>query len=114
MKTVVTALLSVALIAGLASAADADNTKKRRYSDDGKYHGYRSPSSIAERQRHKSTFDETEYYERDSNKIPLGTAAWVAPEGTREHEPIARRAPSPSCAQPSPATQASASPSSAS
>jgi hypothetical protein len=76
MKAVVTALLSVVLVAGLASAADADNTKKRRYSDEGRYHSHRSPSRIAERQRHKSTFDETEYYERDSNKIPLGTAAW--------------------------------------
>jgi hypothetical protein len=70
-----TAALSVALIAGLAGTADAYRNKKR-YSDEHGLYGYRSPSSIAERQRHRSTFDETQYYERLSEKIPLGTDAW--------------------------------------
>jgi hypothetical protein len=35
-----------------------------------------SPSAIAARQRHKETFDETQYYERLSEQIPFGSAAW--------------------------------------
>ena len=74
MRSIVTALVSVAVFTGIAGTADAANAKKRHksyveYSDN-------SPSGIAERQRRRSTFDETHYYERDSNKIPLGTAAW--------------------------------------
>ena len=72
MRTVITALVSVAFIAGLAGTADAAKGKKkyRAYS-----YGY-SPSAIAERQRHARTFDETQYYERLSEKIPIGTSAW--------------------------------------
>jgi hypothetical protein len=73
MKTILTALVSVALCAGIAGAANADQTR-RKDRDVKSYDN--SPSSIAERQRHKRTFDETQYYERDSNKIPFGTAAW--------------------------------------
>jgi hypothetical protein len=35
-----------------------------------------APSAIAARQRHKETFDETQYYERLSEQIPFGSAAW--------------------------------------
>jgi hypothetical protein len=37
---------------------------------------YYSPSDVAERQRKASTFDETQYYEVDSRKLPFGSAAW--------------------------------------
>jgi hypothetical protein len=47
--------------------------KKVTYYD---YYSYNSPSAIAERQSYASTFDETKYYERDSRKIPFGTAEW--------------------------------------
>jgi hypothetical protein len=63
-------LLSAAFVFAIAGAADAKTKKKYRY------YNYNSPSAIAERQRHASTFDETQYYERDSRKIPFGTAAW--------------------------------------
>jgi hypothetical protein len=72
MKTVLGALLSIAFTAGGAWVADAQS----RYDRDGKsYNGNRSPS-IAARQRHDRAFDESQYYERLSEKVPFGTAAW--------------------------------------
>ena len=74
MKAILTALVSAALVAGIAGSASADQTRKK-YRDNARYYD-NSPSAIAERQRNKRTFDENQYYERDSNKIPFGTAAW--------------------------------------
>jgi len=73
MRTILTGLLSAALVLGLAGAANAKSKKKVIYYD---YYSYYSPSAIAQRQSYASTFDETEYYERDSRKIPFGTAEW--------------------------------------
>jgi hypothetical protein len=70
MRSTLTGLLSAALMLGIAGTADAKSKRKYVYYDDN------SPSAIAERQRHASTFDETEYYKRDSRKIPFGTAEW--------------------------------------
>ena len=70
MRSILTGLLSAALVLGIAGTASAQSKKKYVYYD------YYSPSAIAERQRHASTFDETQYYERDSRKIPFGTAEW--------------------------------------
>ena len=67
MRSILTGLLSAALMLGIAGTADAQSKKK---------YDYYSPSAIAERQRHASTFDETQYYERLSEKIPFGTNAW--------------------------------------
>jgi hypothetical protein len=71
MRFVLGALLSVAFTAGGVWVADAQST----YDRDGK-RSKRSVSGIAERQRHKQTFDESKYYERLSESIPFGTAAW--------------------------------------
>lgn len=71
MKYVLTSLLSLAFVFGIASTADAKSKKGYYY-----YNSYNSPSAIRERQRHASTFDETQYYEHDSRKIPFGTATW--------------------------------------
>jgi hypothetical protein len=67
--------LAIAGLSGvlLIEQADANN---RRYRDDGGYYRSTSPRVIRERQRHRHTFDETQYYERLSEKIPLGTDAW--------------------------------------
>ena len=73
MRKLATALLAVLLAGGLANAADAQSAKKRK-DYDARQAG--SPSAVAERQRHKNTFDETRYYERLSEKIPFGTPAW--------------------------------------
>ena len=42
------------------------------------YSKYRdnSPAAVAARQRNARTFDGTQYYEHNLNKIPLGTQAW--------------------------------------
>jgi hypothetical protein len=72
MRTLVTALVSVGLLTGLAGAASAHSKKHRGQA---KYYD-NSQSAVAERQRHRRTFDETQYYERDSRKIPFGTPAW--------------------------------------
>jgi len=65
------ALALLALSIGWATAQES------RYRDrDGYYRTNPPPSVIRERQRHKHTFDETQYYERLSEQIPFGTAAW--------------------------------------
>lgn len=71
MRMLVAGLVSAGLLAALASPSLAAGTKRHRqvYKDN-------SPSAIAERQRHARTFDESEYYEHNLNKIPLGTRAW--------------------------------------
>jgi hypothetical protein len=71
-KKVLTGALSFAVVLGIAGAADAKSKKRHHHSS----YQYNSPSAIAERQRHASTFDETQYYEHDSRKIPFGSATW--------------------------------------
>ena len=74
MKTAVTAFALAALAGALlVEQADAND---RRYSERDEYYRSNSPRVIRERQKHRDTFDETQYYERLSEKIPLGTAAW--------------------------------------
>ena len=75
MRSILTGLLSMALLLGIAGTADAAKARKKSKSYDTSYQ-YNSPSAIADRQRNARTFDETQYYERDSNKIPFGTMAW--------------------------------------
>jgi hypothetical protein len=75
MRHVLTGLLSLAFVFGIVGAADAKANKKR-HANDYYYNSYNSPSAIRERQRHASTFDETQYYEHDIRKIPFGTATW--------------------------------------
>ena len=72
MKYVLTSLLSLAFVVGIAGTADAKSKNRNYYY----YNSYNSPSAMRERQRHASTFDETKYYEHDSRKIPFGTATW--------------------------------------
>jgi len=72
MRTLVAGLVSVGLLAVLATPSEAYSKKRKRHHA----YGYNSPSAIAERQRHARTFDETQYYERELNKIPMGTRAW--------------------------------------
>jgi hypothetical protein len=72
MRPMLTAFMSLLLLTGLAAGASAAKPKKKHY------YGYsdNSPSAIAARQRNARTFDETQYYERDSRRIPIGTRAW--------------------------------------
>lgn len=71
MKILTTGMLSLALMAPQATASMAESGRHHRYS-----HSYNSPSAIAERQRHASTFDPTQYYEHRLDKIPFGTQTW--------------------------------------
>jgi hypothetical protein len=87
MKTLILAIVSVALLAGIAGTADAAKRKKYRSYDT--YYYSNSPSAIAARQRDARTFDETQYFERDSNRIPFGTAEWWR-QKLRENPGIAR------------------------
>jgi hypothetical protein len=64
-------VVSVALVVALAGPSLAH--KSKRYKHKGYYN---SPSAIAQRQRDARTFDETQYYEHNLAKIPLGTKAW--------------------------------------
>jgi hypothetical protein len=75
MKAALAAFVSVAFLAGLAGATAPALAKKKHHRGEARYHHHR-PSTLAERQRHRSTFDPSQYYERDSNKIPFGTQAW--------------------------------------
>jgi hypothetical protein len=74
MRKILTGLLSLALVFGVATAADAKSKKKRQVSHSQAH--YYSPAAVAERQRRASSFDETQYYEVDSKRLPFGTAAW--------------------------------------
>ena len=73
MRIVVTALVSAAFVAGLVGTADAAKGKKKYRSNNTSYN---APSAVAKDQRLKRTFDDTQYYERLSEKIPFGTHAW--------------------------------------
>jgi len=81
MRKITVALLAAMLATGPAIATDAAGTKKRKAED---RHYSPSPSAIAERQKHKRTFDETQYYERLSEKIPFGTDAWWRQKQTED------------------------------
>ena len=72
MRTLVAGLVSVGLLAAIATPSEAYSQKRKRHHA----YGPTSPSTIAERQRHARTFDETQYYERDLRKIPIGTQTW--------------------------------------
>lgn len=76
MRTTLTGLLSVALVLGTAATADAKSKKKQQQQASYSRSQYYSPATVAERQRHANTFDETQYYEVDSRRLPFGSAAW--------------------------------------
>jgi hypothetical protein len=77
MKAAIAAFVSVAFLAGLAGAAAPAMAKKKHHRGEARYHHHHHHyRSLAERQRHRETFDPNLYYERDSRRIPFGTAAW--------------------------------------
>ena len=76
MRSILTGFLALALAFGVAGTADAGQKKKKPQQASSIRSQYYSPSVVAERQRNASTFDETQYYEVDSRKLPFGSAAW--------------------------------------
>jgi hypothetical protein len=75
-RSILTGFLALALSFGLAGTADAGQKKKKPQQASSSRSQYYSPAVVAERQRNASTFDETQYYEVDSRKLPFGSAAW--------------------------------------
>jgi hypothetical protein len=75
-RSILTGFLALALAFGVAGTADAGQKKKKPQQASSIRSQYYSPSVVAERQRNASTFDETQYYEVDSRKLPFGSAAW--------------------------------------
>lgn len=74
MRSILTGLLSLALVCA-AGTADAKPKKKKEQASYSRSQSY-SPSVVADRQRNARTFDETQYYEVDSRRLPFGSAAW--------------------------------------
>ena len=69
-------LLAFALALGVAATADAKEKKKKpRHASHSHSQDY-SASAVVDRQRNATTFDETQYYEVDSRRLPFGSAAW--------------------------------------
>src|SRR5262245_16938619 len=76
MQLTVGSLLSIALLVSSAGPSLAHGHRAERHGNLHVRYLDNSPSAIAERQRHADTFDGTQYFEHDSNKIPLGTLEW--------------------------------------
>jgi len=77
MKAILAALVSASLLAAFAGTASAasDNDHKYRRHHSGKY--YKAPSGVTERQwRNLRAYERGEYYERDSNALPVGSRPW--------------------------------------
>ena len=78
MRNILTGILSVALVLGVAGTANA--ASKGKTTTTTTYYYYYvdadSPSSVARRQANSRTFTHTKYFEQDSNKIPFGSSEW--------------------------------------
>jgi hypothetical protein len=75
LKAIFTALLSTGLLVVLVSTINADNNRNQHR----RYYGYyySTPSTATERQlRNERAYERGEYYEHDSNALPLGSRAW--------------------------------------
>ena len=76
MRTLIVGVLSAGTLVAFASAGSAGNNdggKHRRHQE--RY--YSNPSSSTERQqRNLRAYERGEYYEHDSNALPVGSRAW--------------------------------------
>ena len=76
MRAIVTGLVSAGLLIAFAGPSSADNSdrKHRRHLTN---HYYTAPSAMRERQlRNARAYERGEYYEHDSNALPVGSRAW--------------------------------------
>lgn len=76
MRNILTGILSAALVLGIAGTANAASKTKTTTTYYYYYVDADGPSEVARRQASARTFDQTKYYERDSNKVPFGSAEW--------------------------------------
>ncbi len=76
MRNILTGLLAVALASGIVGTANAAPKTRTVTTYYYYYVDPDAPSEVARRQANAKTFDHTQYYERDSRKIPFGSAEW--------------------------------------
>ena len=76
MQKITANLLAVGLLVASGGPSLADGPKRRTHVHSHARYVPNSPSAIAERQRHASTFDSSQYFEHASTKIPMGTLEW--------------------------------------
>jgi hypothetical protein len=79
MKAILAALVSAGLLAAFAGTASAgsDNDSDHKYRRHHARQYYKAPSGVTERQlRNLRAYERGEYYERDSNALPVGSRAW--------------------------------------
>ena len=75
LKAIFTGLLSAGLLVALVSTSNADNNRNQHRRHYGYY--YSIPSTTTGRQlRNERAYERGEYYEHDSNALPLGSRAW--------------------------------------
>ena len=75
MKAVITGIVSAGLLVGFAAPSMADDTRHNKYR---KHYGYSNQHSGAtQRQmRNLRAYERGEYYETDSNALPVGSRPW--------------------------------------
>jgi hypothetical protein len=75
MKAVLVSLLSAALLIASVDIGSADNNARKHRRHKGYYYG--NSSGVTERQlRNLRAYERGEYYERDSNALPVGSRPW--------------------------------------
>jgi hypothetical protein len=75
MRPLIVGVLSAGLLvafAGAGSADSQDGRKHRRYQE--RYYSY--PGATERQLRNLRAYERGEYYERDSNALPVGSKAW--------------------------------------
>lgn len=77
MRAAICALVSAGLVASFAATSDAASSRDKRRTT---YSRAYAPSTGAitreQRQRNLRAYERGEYYERDSNALPVGSKAW--------------------------------------
>jgi hypothetical protein len=77
MKAILAALMSAGLLVAFAGAASAGSDGDHKYRRHHARQYYKAPSGATERQlRNLRAYERGEYYERDSNALPVGSRAW--------------------------------------
>ena len=75
MKAVITCVLSAGLLVAYASASSADSTdyevRKHR-----RHHSHQYSSATERQLRNLRAYERGEYYEHDSNALPVGSRPW--------------------------------------
>jgi len=75
MKTIISGVLCIGLVIAFAGTSDAaSNAKKHRRNYDSYAQKY--PYATPRQLQNARAYDRGEYYEQDSNALPVGSRAW--------------------------------------